>query len=259
MARARVRLVSGSISPASMYAMKADKVAIDLPAAVRASGRGSKKTAKAGSKPARPACPACGRTVGYTSTQGFARHVNRRSDLTCSGSGRKMAKKEPTTPGPSFTTRATTPTVTRKQKAWSRVCSQCRRPRAVDHGLIVPHRQPNGQRLCSGSKKAPLSKAKAIFTSVAMRGARSDKDGTASRSSKDSVSVAIGSGQKRSMARHPSVARASSPIPLVRTERARKSAQLEDPAGAAREDLNYKGSSSVPDRPGGLPGLGKRR
>ena len=255
MARGRVRLISGSIPPASLYATKTDREERErLTASV--SGRGSKKTPKPGSKSSRPACPTCGRTVGYTSTQGFARHVNRRTDLTCSGSGRKITKKQPARSGPKPTPRATPPKVTPKQKARSRLCSQCRRPRAVARGLIVTHRLPNDQHLCPGSKKAPLSKAKAIITSVA----RSGKDGTAPRAPKTPLLPAIGSGnQKRVKAKRPAVAKASPSTPLERAERARTAARLEDLADVAREDRNYKGSSSVPDRPGGLPGLGRRR
>jgi hypothetical protein len=70
---------------------------------------------------------------------------------------------------------------------------------------------------------------------------------------------AIGSSkQKRAKAEHPAVAKASRSTHLGRAEQARKAARLDDPADVAREDRTYKGSSSVPDRPGGLPGLGRR-
>src|SRR3546814_10674632 len=98
-----------------------------------------------------------------------------------------------------------------------------------------------------------------MISAVATAGKRSGNDGTAPRARKTSLLPVIKSGnQKSAKAKHPAVTKASPSTRIERAELARRAARLEDRMDGAREDRNYKGSSSVPDRPGGTPGLGRQ-
>lgn len=140
-------------------------------------------------------------------------------------------------------------------------CSHCYVATEVDKGLVVPHRQSGDYHLCPGTRRAPMPQRESVKAANAAAGASGPGPNPSAQRPTTNETP-----RKRSKKKRKKEKDNASAIPVIRSGerlsragRALEAERSEAWGDAAREDLNYKGTSSVSDRPAGLPGHGRRR